>query len=120
MHYLGTTPVGPCKSSPERNSTDIAGIMSGLLVNRVFVKRFFSNFGGADGSTAAVNSSITGISVACLQASATVGALIAGRLGDMIGRKRTVCLGGIIYFLSAFIQIFAAPGFATFVAGRTI
>ncbi|KAH6639226.1 general substrate transporter [Boeremia exigua] len=96
-----------------------SGIMSGLLVNPVFVRRFFSDFGGADGSTAAVNPSITGISVACLQASAAVGALIAGRLGDMIGRKRTVRLGGLIYFFSAFIQIFA-PGFGTFVAGRTI
>lgn len=93
--------------------------MSGLLVNPVFVKRFFSDFGGANGSTAAVNPSITGISVACLQASAALGALIAGRLGDMIGRKRTVRLGGLIYFFSAFIQIFA-PGFGTFVAGRTI
>jgi MFS family permease len=93
--------------------------MSGLLVNPVFVKRFFSEYGGADGSTAAVNPSITGISVACLQASAAMGALIAGRLGDMIGRKRTVRLGGVIYFFSAFIQIFA-PGFGTFVAGRTI
>jgi MFS family permease len=93
--------------------------MSGLLVNPVFIKRFFSEFGGAEGSLATVNPSITGISVACLQASAAVGALIAGRLGDMIGRKRTVRLGGFIYFFSAFIQIFA-PGFATFVAGRTI
>ena len=93
--------------------------MSGLLVNPVFVKRFFSDYGGANGSTAAVSPSITGISVACLQASAAVGALVAGRLGDIIGRKRTVRLGGFIYFFSAFIQIFA-PGFATFVAGRTI
>jgi MFS family permease len=93
--------------------------MSGLLINPVFVKRFFNEYGGADGSTAAVNPTITGISVACLQASAAVGALIAGRLGDTIGRKRTVRLGGIIYFFSAFIQIFT-PGFATFVAGRTI
>lgn len=93
--------------------------MSGLLVNPVFIKRFFSDFGGGNGSLATVNPSITGISVACLQASAAVGALIAGRLGDMIGRKRTVRLGGFIYFFSAFIQIFA-PDFGTFVAGRTI
>ncbi len=98
---------------------DTTGIMSGLLVNPVFIKRFFSEFGGAQGSLATVNPSITGISVACLQASAAVGALIAGRLGDMIGRKRTVRVGGFIYFFSAFIQMFA-PGFATFVAGRTI
>jgi MFS family permease len=95
------------------------GIMSGLLVNPVFVSRFFKDYGGADGTTAAINPSITGISVACLQASAAVGALIAGRLGDIIGRKKCVRIGGFIYFFSAFIQIFA-PDFATFVAGRTI
>jgi MFS family permease len=93
--------------------------MSGLLVNPVFVSHFFKNFGGADGSTSSVDPSITGISVACLQASAAVGALIAGRLGDMVGRKKCVRIGAFIYFFSAFIQMFA-PGFATFVAGRTI
>lgn len=93
--------------------------MSGLLVNPVFVSRFFKDFGGADGSTSLVDPSITGISVACLQASAAVGALVAGRLGDMVGRKRCVRIGAFIYFFSAFIQMFA-PGFATFVAGRTI
>ena len=93
--------------------------MSGLLVNPVFLAKFFSDYGGADGDPAAINPTITGISVACLQASAAVGALIAGRLGDMIGRKKCVRLGGFIYFFSAFIQIFA-PGFATFVLGRTI
>ncbi|GAM90449.1 hypothetical protein ANO11243_084920 [Dothideomycetidae sp. 11243] len=96
-----------------------SGIMSGLLVNPVFISRFFADYGGADGTLTAVNPSITGISVACLQASAAVGSLLAGRLGDMIGRKRCVRLGGFIYFFSAFIQMFA-PGFATFVAGRTI
>ncbi|KAK3710239.1 hypothetical protein LTR37_010460 [Vermiconidia calcicola] len=96
-----------------------SGIMSGLLVNPVFLAKFFSDYGGADGDPAAINPTITGISVACLQASAAVGALIAGRLGDMIGRKKCVRLGGFIYFFSAFIQIFA-PGFATFVLGRTI
>jgi MFS family permease len=93
--------------------------MSGLLVNPVFVSRFFKDYGGADGTTTAVDPSITGISVACLQASAAIGSLIAGRLGDIIGRKRCVRLGGFIYFFSAFIQMFA-PDFATFIAGRTI
>lgn len=95
------------------------GIMSGLLVNPVFVRRFYSDYGGADGTTASVNSSIIGISVACLQLSAAVGALMAGRLGDMAGRKRCVRLGGLLYFLTAFIQMFA-PDFATFVTGRTL
>lgn len=64
------------------------GIMSGLLVNPVFVSKFYSDYGGADGSTAGVNPTITGISVSCLQLTAALGALIAGRLGDMIGRKK--------------------------------
>ncbi|KAK4504581.1 hypothetical protein PRZ48_005497 [Zasmidium cellare] len=96
-----------------------SGIMSGLLVNPVFVRKFFSDYGGANGTTAGIDPTIAGIAVACLQASAAVGALIAGRLGDIIGRKKCVRLGGFIYFFSAFMQIFA-PNFATFVAGRTI
>lgn len=43
------------------------GIMSGLLINPVFVSRFYSAYGGADGSTESVNQSIIGISVSCLQ-----------------------------------------------------
>lgn len=44
-----------------------SGIMSGLLVNPVFISRFYSAYSGADGTTAAVNQSIIGISVSCLQ-----------------------------------------------------
>lgn len=100
-------------------NASVLGILSGLLVNPIFVARFFSDHGGADGTTHAINPSITGIFVACLQASAAVGALLAGRLGDIIGRKKCVRLGGFIYFFSAFMQLFA-PGFAVFVTGRTI
>ncbi|XWX02070.1 hypothetical protein V2A60_010102 [Cordyceps javanica] len=96
-----------------------SGIMSGLLVNPVFVSRFYQNYGGADGTTNQVNPTITGISVSCLQLSAALGALISGPLGDMMGRKKCVRLGAFIYFFSAFIQMFA-PDFGTFVAGRTI
>lgn len=93
--------------------------MSGLLVNPVFVSRFYADYGGADGSTANVNPSITGISVSSLQLTAALGALISGYLGDVIGRKKCVRLGAFIYFFTAFIQMFAT-NFATFVAGRTI
>lgn len=93
--------------------------MSGLLVNPVFIRRIYKDYGGADGTTSSINTNIIGISVSCLQLTAALGALIAGRLGDIIGRKKCVRIGGFIYFFSAFIQIFA-PGFNTFVAGRTI
>ncbi|THZ97952.1 general substrate transporter [Aureobasidium pullulans] len=96
-----------------------SGIMSGLLVNPVFIARFYRDYGGADGTTANINPTITGISVSCLQLTAALGALIAGRLGDMIGRKKCVRIGAFIYFFTAFIQMFAGD-FSTFVAGRTI
>ncbi|KAH6959921.1 putative MFS sugar transporter [Ilyonectria sp. MPI-CAGE-AT-0026] len=95
------------------------GIVSGLLVNPVFLSRFFSDYGGADGTDDGINPSVTGILVACLQISAAIGSLIAGSLGDMIGRKKCVRLGGFIYFATAFIQAFA-PDFKTFVIGRTL
>lgn len=119
MHSLATTLVSLIRCPHDTIWLTTSGIMSGLLVNPVFIARFYKNYGGADGTTSAINQSIIGISVSCLQLTAALGALIAGRLGDMIGRKKCVRLGGFIYFFSAFIQIFA-PDFATFVTGRTI
>ncbi|KAF7507626.1 hypothetical protein GJ744_010296 [Endocarpon pusillum] len=95
------------------------GIMSGLLVNPVFLRRFFSEHGGEQGDSAFVNPTITGITISCLQLSAAIGSLTAGRLGDVIGRKRCVAIGGFIYFVTAFIQAFA-PNLACFIVGRTI
>jgi MFS family permease len=99
--------------------TESLGIMSGLLVNPVFVARFFKDHGGANGDTGNIDPSITGITVACLQLSAAIGSITAGRLGDIIGRKRCVAIGGFIYFVTAFVQAFA-PNLATFITGRTI
>jgi MFS family permease len=90
-----------------------------LLVNPKFVSRFYGPYGGADGSVANVNPTLVGITVACLQLSAAVGSITAGRLGDIIGRKRCVAIGGFIYFVTAFIQAFA-PNLRVFIAGRTI
>jgi len=61
----------------------------------------------------------TGITVSCLQLSAAIGSLTAGYLGDIMGRKRCVRVGGFIYFAMAFLQGFA-PNLACFIAGRTI
>lgn len=90
-----------------------------MLVNPKFVSRFYGPYGGTDGSVANVNPTLVGITVACLQLSAAVGSITAGRLGDIIGRKRCVAIGGFIYFVTAFIQAFA-PNLRVFIAGRTI
>ena len=84
------------------------GIMAGLLINPVFIKRFFSDYMAADGT---IDPSITGIAVSGLQLAAALGALVSGRLGDIMGRRQCVRIGGILYFLTAFIQMFA-PNFA--------
>lgn len=88
-------------------------------MNRVFVSRFFHSYGGEEGIIDEVSPTIVGITVACLQLSAAVGSLTAGWLGDIIGRKRCVAIGGFIYFFTAFIQAFA-PNLGVFIAGRTI
>ncbi|KAG4432314.1 hypothetical protein IFR05_012193 [Cadophora sp. M221] len=95
------------------------GIMSGLLVNEVFIKRFYSDHGGIDGTTHGIDPNLIGITVSCLQLSAAIGSLTAGYLGDIMGRKRCVRVGGFIYFAMAFLQGFA-PNLACFIAGRTI
>ncbi|KFZ10148.1 hypothetical protein V501_05333 [Pseudogymnoascus sp. VKM F-4519 (FW-2642)] len=95
------------------------GIMSGLLVNEVFVKRFFGAYGGLHGNADTVNPSLIGITVSCLQLAAAIGSLLAGVLGDIMGRKRCVRVGGFIYLSMAFVQAFA-PNLACFIAGRTI
>jgi MFS family permease len=93
--------------------------MAGLLINPVFIAKFFADHGGANGMSGSVDPSITGITVACLQVSAALGSLIAGRLGDIMGRKACVRIGAFIYFATAFIQAFA-PNLACFLVGRTI
>jgi len=60
-----------------------------------------------------------GITVSCLQLSAAIGSLAAGYLGDVMGRKKCVRIGGFIYFAMAFLQAFA-PDLSCFIAGRTI
>lgn len=83
------------------------------------MRRFFSDYGGAEGNGGTVNPTITGITVGCLQLSAATGAMMAGRLGDIMGRKACISIGATLYFIAAFIQAFA-PNLACFIVGRTI
>jgi hypothetical protein len=52
-------------------SADADTFLSANHVSK-FIARFFKDYGGADGSTSGVDPSITGISVACLQAGPTM------------------------------------------------
>ncbi|KAJ8101697.1 general substrate transporter [Lipomyces tetrasporus] len=92
------------------------GIMAGLLVNQIFKDRFFNPYMDSHG---AISPNITGITVACLQVSAGFAALSCSRLCDILGRRYCMRIGGLIYFIAAFIQAFA-PNLPCFIVGRTI
>jgi sugar porter (SP) family MFS transporter len=61
----------------------------------------------------------TGIVISSLVFAAAVGALIGGRLSDAIGRRTTIIVLSILFFLGV-VLVVAAPGFGMLVAGRII
>ncbi len=61
----------------------------------------------------------TGFVIASLPFAAAIGAFIGGRMSDAIGRKKTILVLSIMFFLGV-VFIVAAPGFAVLVVGRTI
>lgn len=67
----------------------------------------------------AVICSTTAITVSCLNITALLSALGSAYVCDILGRRMSVRIGAVIYFISAFIQIFA-PGLATLIVGRSI
>ena len=61
----------------------------------------------------------TAITVACLNITALFAALFSAYVCDILGRRMSVRIGAAIYFVSAFIQIFA-PNLASLIIGRSI
>jgi sugar porter (SP) family MFS transporter len=67
-----------------------------------------------------IGASKTSLIVSILSAGTFFGALIAGDLADMIGRRPTIIAGCFIYAIGVVIQMFAAKGLALIVVGRII
>ena len=61
----------------------------------------------------------TGIVISSLIFAAAVGALIGGKISDAIGRRKTIILLAIMFFVGVMFVIFS-PGFEILVAGRII
>ncbi len=59
------------------------------------------------------------ITVACLNLTAFVAAFISAYICDILGRRMSVRIGGIIYLIAALIQIFAND-LGALIAGRSI
>src|ERR1700761_8812985 len=61
----------------------------------------------------------TAITVSCLNITALFSALFSAYVCDILGRRMSVRIGAVIYFVSAFLQIFA-PSLAVLIIGRSI
>ncbi|KAK6528678.1 hypothetical protein TWF694_003922 [Orbilia ellipsospora] len=84
------------------------GVMSGLLTGDNF-KMFFNN------PTAAQ----IGTMVAILEVGAFFSSLLVGKIGDIIGRRKTIFYGAVIFVVGGAFQTFST-GMATMVVGRII
>lgn len=93
-----------------------SGYINGVLGSDIFIH-------AVEGPTAtALSSSHQSLVVSILSAGTFFGALAAGDLADMIGRKWTVILGCAIYIIGVIVQMITGDGdaLATIVAGRVI
>ncbi len=57
--------------------------------------------------------------VAVLEVGAFISSLLVGRIGDLIGRRRTILYGSIVFFIGGAFQTFAT-GIAMMIVGRVI
>lgn len=60
-----------------------------------------------------------GTAVAILEIGAFISSLLVGRVGDLIGRRRTILYGSMVFFVGGAIQT-AATGMAMMMVGRII
>jgi len=61
----------------------------------------------------------TGIVISSLVFAAAVGALVGGRISDAIGRRTTILILAVMFFVGVLLVVFA-PGFWVVVAGRIV
>ncbi|PYH89806.1 MFS monosaccharide transporter [Aspergillus ellipticus CBS 707.79] len=84
------------------------GVMSGIITGWYF-KDYFNQ-----PSRAAI-----GTVVAILEVGAFLSSLLVGRIGDLIGRRKTILYGSIVFFIGGALQTFAT-GLPMMMAGRIV
>ncbi|KAF6219864.1 hypothetical protein HO133_003689 [Letharia lupina] len=84
------------------------GVMSGIITGSYF-KDYFNQPTKAE----------IGTMVAILEVGAFIASLCVGRIGDMIGRRRTILFGSMIFFVGGALQTFA-NGMPMMILGRII
>ncbi|KAL2266748.1 hypothetical protein VTJ83DRAFT_6100 [Remersonia thermophila] len=93
-----------------------SGYINGVLGSRIFIEQV--EYVGAK----AISESKTSLIVSILSCGTFLGAVIAGDVADMIGRKWTVIAGCLIYIAGVVIQMFTGMGdpLGPIVSGRLI
>jgi sugar porter (SP) family MFS transporter len=91
-----------------------SGYINGVAASREFIEAIMG-----PGATA-LSSSRSQLITSILSAGTFFGALIAGDLADMMGRRPTIIAGCGIYLAGVVIQMFAASALATIVVGRLV
>ncbi|GAA5937010.1 hypothetical protein JCM3775_001925 [Rhodotorula graminis] len=91
-----------------------SGYINGVAASKEFIEAIMGP--GATELSSSRSSLITSI----LSAGTFFGALIAGDLADMMGRRPTIIAGCGIYVAGVVIQMFAASALATIVVGRLV
>ncbi|KPI44314.1 High-affinity glucose transporter [Cyphellophora attinorum] len=84
------------------------GVMSGIITGAYF-RDYFNQPSRAE----------IGTMVAILEVGALIASLSVGRIGDLIGRRRTILYGAMIFFVGGMLQTFA-NGMPMMMLGRII
>ncbi|MCJ1276089.1 hypothetical protein MMC21_003894 [Puttea exsequens] len=84
------------------------GVMSGIITGSFF-KDYFNQPTRAE----------IGTMVAILEVGAFIASLSVGRIGDMIGRRKTILFGSMVFFIGGALQTFA-NGMPMMILGRII
>ncbi|KAM5497680.1 Ribulose bisphosphate carboxylase large chain [Microsporum canis] len=84
------------------------GVMSGIITGQYF-KDYFNQPTRAE----------IGTMVAILEVGAFISSLLVGKIGDIIGRRRTILYGSVVFFVGGAFQTFAT-GIPMMLIGRII
>ncbi|KAI0303199.1 general substrate transporter [Russula brevipes] len=98
------------------------GIIAANQVQPSFIKRMFGKdvtMHQIQANDTGVNPFMIAITVSCFNVTALFSAIGSAYICDTFGRRMSVRIGAVIYFISAFIQIFA-PNLAVLITGRSI